>query len=262
MRYLRIYKQFIITSLNLLMVYRASLINHLINSVSWSIFLFVSVFFLTSKVSSIAGWDRAHLLLLAGVYNLIIGLFYVLFSRGLRDMSEIILMGKLDQYLLKPIDSQFHLSVREVNIPGSIRCIIGTIIIILVSAQANIYVSLLSFLMFLFSIAVTILFLYSIWFLVLTLLIWFPRLENLIDLLYAASGLGRYPREVLKPMQASPFAFLALPFFLTVSIPTKQLIGTATIQETCIFITLSVFLFLASRFFWKYALKSYTGSSI
>lgn len=244
------------------MVYRTNLLNHFINSLTWAGFLFVSVFFLTERVSSIAGWDRNHLLLLTSMYNLVIGLFYMIFSRGFRDLAEIIYMGKLDAYLLKPIDSQFHVSLREVNIPGGIRILIGAIFVGILLVNMHIRLELFPFLLFLVATIASVVFLYGSWFLILTLLIWFPRLENLNDFLYSTSGLGKYPREVLKPFSGTLFILPLLPFFLTVSIPTKQLLGEATGMEVGLFCLGAMVLFLGSRSFWRFALRSYAGGSV
>jgi ABC-2 type transport system permease protein len=244
------------------MVYRANLVNHLINSLVWGLFLFIQVYLLTSKVSSIAGWDRPALLLLTGVYDLVIGIFYLLFSRGFRDIAEIILMGKLDLYLLKPLDSQFHLSLREVNLPGSVRCFLGILIISLLSFQYHLTFSFTALCLFIVSTIGSVIFLYSAWFLVLTLLIWAPRVENLVDLLYTLTGLGKYPREILKPFPTSILTFLILPTLLTVSIPTKILLNNTSLPEIIGFNLFGLILLILSRKFWKFGLKFYTGGSI
>lgn len=261
-KYLRIYWQFVKINLSLLSVYRANLLNHFINSLTWSGFIIIAIFFLTERLTSIAGWDRSHLLLLAGMYNLVMGLFYMLFSRSFRDLAPIIFYGKLDSYLLKPIDSQFHVSLREVNIPGLIRVGLGVIMVAVLGYQAGAHVTLVSLILFLLVTIASVVFLYASWFMILTLLIWFPRLDNLVDFLYSTSGLGKYPREVLKPFSGSVFIFLIVPFFLTVSVPTKQLLGEASPSEVIGFSLLALGLIVCSRFFWKFALRSYVGGSV
>jgi len=261
-RYLRIYWQFIKINFNLLLVYRANLVNHVINSVAWTFFLFMSVFLLTSQVPSIAGWDRSSLLILASMYNLVIGVFYVICTTGFRDMASVIFLGKLDMYLLKPIDSQFHVSLHAVNLPGLVRPLIGAVCIAILLAQNNLHPSAFSLFLFVASLIVTLVFLYSVWFLIMTLLIWFPRLENLVELIFGISGQGKNPREVLKPFGSSPLIFLILPFFLTVSVPAKQLLGKGNLIEIIIFGAVAIVLFILSQLFWKYALRSYVGGSV
>jgi ABC-2 type transport system permease protein len=261
-KYLRVYWQFIKVNLSLLMVYRANLLNHLLNSLTWAGFLFVSVSFLTARVSSIAGWDRNHLLLLTSMYNLVIGLFYMIFSRGFRDLAEIIYLGKLDMFLLKPLDSQFQVSLREVNIPGGIRVVIGIALVCYMLVRMGFSVSFVSLGLCLVAVIAAVILLYAMWFLILTLLIWFPRLENLNDFLYSTSGLGKYPREVLKPFGGMIFILPLVPFFLTVSIPTRQLLGELAGTELLYFCLLALGVFVAARLFWRFALRFYSGGSV
>ena len=224
--------------------------------------MFMSVFLLTSQISSIAGWNRPSLLILASMYNLVIGVFYVICTTGFRDMASVIFLGKLDMYLLKPIDSQFHVSLHAVNLPGLVRPLIGAICIAVLLAQIDLHPSVISLFLFVVSLIVTLVFLYSVWFLIMTLLIWFPRLDNLVELIFGISGQGKNPRQVLKPFGGSPLIFLILPFFLTVSVPTEQLLGKGNILEVIIFGAIAVVLFLLSKLFWKFALRSYVGGSV
>ncbi|HSW89372.1 MAG TPA: ABC-2 family transporter protein [Patescibacteria group bacterium] len=261
-RYFKLYQQFVRINWKLLFAYRASLLNHVVNSLTWSGFLFISVLLLTNKVSSIAGWDRNALLLLAGMYNLVMGIYHSIFAKSLHGMAEIVLYGKLDAYLLKPFDSQFHLSLREVNIPGFLRCVIGIIMVAVLAPQNHIVLTVSTLVLFLLTLTISVVFLYSSWFSTLTLLIWFPRMDNLIDLMYGTSGLGRYPKEVIAPFHGTFMFFLLLPFFLVVSIPTKVLLDSANYLEIGLLSLLAVFFLFFSRYFWKFALRSYSGGSV
>src|SRR6185312_3229309 len=90
-------------------------INSTISSVGWGIISIISMYILTAKTSSIYGWNRNELLLLAGVYSVSIGIFHTIFSRNFDRFSKVIHLGDLDSILLKPIDSQFSLSFTLFN---------------------------------------------------------------------------------------------------------------------------------------------------
>jgi len=259
--YVRLYKQAFKINLAKLLVYRAAFIQGILTSIFWGVFLILSVFLLTTKISSIAGWDRMDLLVLASMYNVVVGLFYVLFSIGFHDLSTIIHTGKLDLYLLKPIDSQFLTSTLMVNFPNVIRCIAGVVTTGVLLHIMGVSVSLASILLCVAATAVSVLLFYSSWFILSTFLIWYSNLYNLIEILYMTTGFGRYPREVLNYVPLL-LTCIIIPFFLTVSIPTKILLGKGSLQELLLLCVLAFGSFIVSRVFWKFALRYYSGASI
>src|SRR2546429_474338 len=105
--YLKIYFLFLQLSWSSLLAYRASFINGTIANSLWSLFHVIAIILLTSKTSTVYGWTRNDLILLAASSHLLLGIFYFFCSRNLREFPETINRGKLDGLLLKPIDSQF-----------------------------------------------------------------------------------------------------------------------------------------------------------
>lgn len=259
-RYLKIYWQVLKLNFNVLVEYRIHLYNGIVNSFVWGGFLFVSVILLTSKISSIVGWSRADLLVLAAMYNVVIGLFYMIFSRNFHDFSDIIHMGRLDMFLTKPVDSQFLLSFRTVNYAGLTRCLIGIALTSLLLVREGVRVGAGELLGAALATLAAVWLLYGIWFIVVTLLIWFSRLSNLVDLLYTSTGFGRYPAETLRSAPQI-LIFLILPFFLTVSVPSKFLLGKGNVGELGILLVVAFLAVATSHLFWKFALRYYTGAS-
>ena len=102
--------------------------------------------------------------------------------------------------------------------------------------------------------------LYSIWFIVCTLIIWFPRLSNLVDLLYNLNGLARFPPEMIYGLKNFFLLFL-IPFTLTIALPTKVLFNRVLNGEIILLTAISFVLFWLSRKFWKFALRYYTSAS-
>ncbi len=259
-RYLRLYMVFLRFSYLNFSVYRANFINSTISTVGWGFFQLIWIHLLTIRTKSAFGWSREELIILAILYVIVIGLFHFLFTRNFDRFSRIIDRGDLDFLLLKPVDSQFIATNFIQSYPNLVRIILGVIFLISYIQLTHMKITLLGSVGFIFFIIFGIILLYSLWLFYCTLLIWFPRLTNIIDFLYTIDGMSRYPAEMMKGLSFIILIFI-LPFSLTIASPTKILIRGVLDGDVFGLLMLSVIMFIISRIFWKFALRHYTSAS-
>lgn len=259
-RYIDTYMTLLRLNFSNLMVFRGNLINNVVGSVVWGSFHFISILLLTSRTPSLYGWSRDELILLTASFSFLWGFFHIFLARNFERMSEIINLGELDGILLKPIDSQFLLSTNTVNFTGLVRVTLGVVALIIVSQRAYISFTFIQIGLYLLLVMCGILLIYSIWFSVTTMIIWFPRLTNLVEFLFMISGLSRYPPDMIRGFNNSLLLFL-LPITIFVSTPTKALINRLTVGDVLILLFFTSILFVFSRAFWKFALRYYTSAS-
>lgn len=259
-RYLSIYWALIKINFSLLFTYRANLYNSILISLGWGIVSLSSIFLLTSQITHVYGWTREELYLLTGFYSIIVGISHMLFSSGFERFARTISLGKLDTYLLSPIDTQLYFSLKEFRPVSLLRVLLGIIftsyIIGILHISFSVYMIVSSSIL-IFS---GVLLLYSLWFLVVTFMIWNPNLSNLIDFLYNFNNLGRYPPSLIIYTK-NIVLFLLIPFTLIGSVPARFILGKATLLELSGLVGCSVGLFILSRYFWKFALRFYTSAS-
>jgi ABC-2 type transport system permease protein len=244
----------------MLMTYRANFINSMIATIAWGLFSLFSVVILTSNTSSLYGWSRNELLLLNGYYGLIIGVFHVFFSRNLERFSQVIHFGELDAVLLKPLDSQFMLSLWMVNFASIMRLIIAGCYVWVVASGLSLTFDIGKVIVFASLSLFSIVLLYSLWFCVITLTIWFTKLSNVVELLYNITGMARYPQEMYMQLSWLLMAML-IPVTLLIATPAKVYLQRGTIQDCLMLIGLAVVFFAVSRKFWHFALRYYTSAS-
>ena len=70
---------------------------------------------LTNNVKSIFDWSKEEILLLAAILAIMIGIFNALFQANFDSFPNLVNKGKLDSYLLKPIDSQLILTMWNIK---------------------------------------------------------------------------------------------------------------------------------------------------
>jgi ABC-2 type transport system permease protein len=243
-----------------LIVYRVNFINNLLSSTVWGIFILVSMLLLTTRVPLAFGWTRAEMLVLTGMFTTTLGFFHGLFTRNFEQLSRIINSGRLDALLMKPIDSQFLVSMRTVNYAAIPRIIVGSLFSIYFLREQPVPVTMSSLLIFFVLIACGFLLLYSLWMLVVTLTMWFTRLSNLVDLMFSITGISRYPREMYQSVPSALFLMILPLTFIMIS-PTKMLLQKSSYVEAVGLIMMTGLFFFLSRKFWQFALKFYTSAS-
>ena len=243
-----------------LVVYRGNFLNNLFSNVAWGFFSLFSIVLLTYNTPAVFGWKREELWLLNGLYGLIIGFFHMFISNNMYHLSQVIHEGELDFVLVKPVDSQFAVSFWRINYAGIARVLMSLAYVFFVVQQLHIRFSALHVIGFLFLVPLALLLLYSLWFLVTTTMIWFTRTSNIIDLLFTVTGISRYPRELSQQLVSYIFFFL-LPFTFVINVPAKLLLQRLTLVDVGGLFIFALLLFLASRKFWKFALRYYTSAS-
>lgn len=260
-RYLSLYRTFIKLNIERFMAYRVDLINGILGSIVWGVFSIAMIYALTAKSASVFGWTRQELFVLVGVFNIMIGgTFRAMFAKNFDTLANTIQRGELDSVLLKPLDSQFMLSFQYISVYNVVRIILSIVFTGLMLQIAGISFSLFYFILFLFLAVLGIIILYAFWYIVLTLLIWFPDLYNLVETLYAIDSITRFPPNLLSEMRVF-FVFIFLPLTLVVATPAKALLHKVTTIDVLLMSMTAVIILFVSRKFWKFALRYYTSAS-
>lgn len=259
-RYLRIYLAILKINLAYLFAYRANFINNIIVSLGWGGFQIVWIVLLTGKRGDFFGWSQNDLVFLTLGYFMTLGIFHFLFSRNFDAFSRVMDRGELDSILLKPLDSQMHVTMRIVSYANMIRSLVGLVLIVVWTVVQRYPVTIMEIFLFGLYIGVGVMTIYSIWLLFSTTLIWYPNLSNMIDLLYTINGFARYPAEIVRNSGKIVLYFL-IPLLLTISTPVKILLHKNAFGDVIILSLCCGVLFMASRMFWKYSLRHYTSAS-
>lgn len=259
-RYFRIYKAIIRINIAFILAYRTSFINGIVSSLGWGAFQIIWITLLTNKARTVFGWKQDEMILLAMGYIVSLGIFHFLFSRNFDAFSRIIDRGEFDSHLLKPLDTQFLISTMILSCPNIIRTIVGIGLVTWWASIHQYHIGIFEVLNFSFLIGVGVLLMYSIWFIFITTLIWYPNLNNMVEFLYTLNGLSRYPAEMIK-MSGKLILYLFIPMTLVVATPIRSLINKNMWPDEFLLLTICVILLYLSRRFWKHSLKYYTSAS-
>ena len=83
------------------------------------------------------GWSRAEVITLVGAYQIITGLMAAFVAPNLNRMTAYITEGELDSVLLRPVSSQFYLTLRWINVAELSNVASGIVVLVIGLVQSG-----------------------------------------------------------------------------------------------------------------------------
>ncbi|MEO1003914.1 MAG: ABC-2 family transporter protein [Cyanobacteria bacterium J06638_7] len=209
---------------------------------------------------ALGGWSWSSVLVVLGAYTCLDGLTSTLLRPNLSRIVNHVQEGTLDFVLLKPIDSQFWLSLRTLSPAGLPELAVGVGLMLWAARQelgALAPASVLAAALLLLAAAVI---LYALWFVLAATSIWFVKTWNATEVLRATLTAGRYPVSAY-PSGLRTLFTLVLPLAFLTTVPAEALLGRLTPAGGVISLLVAALALAISRLFWRFALRFYTSAS-
>ena len=223
----------------------------------------LSLFFAPSAAggsSMLGGWSWPQALVVQGIYTLLDGVATTWLRPNLGAIVTHVREGTLDFVLLKPIDSQFWLSLRTLSPAGLSELALGLGLIGWALPRTGAVVGPHQVALALVLMAAGGLILYALWFLLAATSIWFVKTWNATEVLRAALTAGRFPVTAYPPGLRLLFT-LVLPVAFLTTVPAQALLGRASAGWVAGSLAMAGISVVLSRSFWRFALRHYTSAS-
>jgi ABC-2 type transport system permease protein len=211
---------------------------------------------LFSGQSTLGGWTWNEALIVLGLYTLLDGFTSCLLQPNLSKIVNHVQQGTLDFVLLKPVDSQLWLSLRCFSPWGAPGLLAGCVLVVLGLPEIRPQSLLLGGLLLASGAAI----LYSLWFSLAALSIWFVKVWNATEVLRYTLVAGRYPVSAYPPALRLVFVFV-LPVAFMTTVPSQALLGQGSWHWALGSVLMAAVSLIASRLFWQFALRHYTSAS-
>ena len=259
-KYLKVYTKFLHTSLASELEYKTNILIDFITaifSLIGSIFL-LSIFFQSN--STIGGWKFEQALIIQGIYTILNGITNTWFNTNLTEIVKHIREGTLDFVLLKPIDSQFFISLKKIAPSGLLEIMLGFCLLLYCIRINQINFNLSFLTLSLITIVCAICILYSLWFFISTTTIWFVKTWNATEVLRSFLYIGRFPLNSFS-FSLRIFFSVFIPIAFITTIPSEVFLGISQIWKILLEVIVTSVFLIASRKFWLFALKFYSSAS-
>ena len=177
-------------------------------------------------------------------------------ERLLMDIQK----GTFDYVLVKPIDAQVQVSVREVRVWQSIDILAGALILAdgLIRLGAPISTGQVG--LFVITLALGILLISTMWLLLSCIAFWVVRVDNIFELFDNIASAGRLPVDIYPRWMRVILTYL-VPMAFAVTVPAQVIVGTVTVTNMLIQAGVTLVFVVVTRLVWRSALIRYSGAS-
>ncbi len=271
--YLRVARTFLRNSLVRDMTFRANFLIDTVSSMVWVLMnlgFYVLIFEYTPMIGAGTGWGKYQFFLFLGTTLIINSLTRGLFLGNAIELSEHIRNGTLDFILLKPIDTQFLVSLGRIEWSALGPLGFGVLLMGHAFWQLGYVPGPLAVVLFIFYVACGSAIYYSLMIALSATAIWFGRNQSLLDFWFYITNFSRYPMEIYRGAWGDPlrwtFTYL-VPVLVAVNVPARMVVRPLDVQTAADW-TLPLFTIFAtivslaaSRWIFQRALLSYRSAS-
>jgi ABC-2 type transport system permease protein len=261
-RYLEIYWLMIRNSLIREMNFKANFILWMIVELLWFVGQIVFLEVLFSHTDRIGDWTKWECVLLVGTHQLTSQIFQAFFYVNLAELPDLIRTGRLDLFLVLPVDAQFAVSTRRFGMDNVVNALVGVAIVIFSLVQLHVTPAPAAIVLYAVTIGLGVAVHYAVLFFLATIAFWIVRAQGLIYGYYNVFNIARYPDVVFRGVFRVIFSYL-IPVIIVANVPTRTLArafespwpGLAQLAGA------SLFVIVGTRAFWHFALRRYSSAS-
>jgi ABC-2 type transport system permease protein len=277
--YLRVFLTFARNSLVRDMTFRTNFLLESLASLSWmlaNLGFYLLIFSHTRYIGRGSGWGQYEFFVFLSTTMFVNSLVQAFFMANVDEFSEMIRTGRLDFALLKPIDTQFVISLQKIDWSSLVNFAAGGVLLAfslvkLAARPANpLQLEPLMAVLYTLYVLCGVAILYSLMIALSATSIWLGRNQTLYDFWFYITNFSRYPMEIYSGPWGRPlrwvFTFL-VPVLVVVNVPAR-LLAQPLRPETSLHWTLAAFAIVAtvaslaaSRWVFNRALTSYRSAS-
>lgn len=277
-QYTRVFLTFARNSLIRDMTFRANFIIECIASLSWTMMNLGFYLLIFSQIDQrrIADWQQSEFFAFIATTWIVNSIVQAFFMPNAEEFSELIRTGKLDFALLKPIDTQFLISLQKMDWSSLSNFLAGGILLVVSlwqltgAATDPLTVTPILVAMYVFYLLCGVAIMYSLMISLAATSIWLGRNQTLYDFWFYLTNFSRYPMEIYNGRFGAPlqwfFTFI-VPVLIVVNVPAR-IVAQPLRPETSVEMWLALFAIaatagclLGSRWVFKRALLSYRSAS-
>ena len=268
--YLRVFFTFVRNSLVRDMTFRGNFIIDAITSMAWmflNLAFYLLVFRYTNSIGKNTGWEQYQFFLFFATGLLINSVVQAFFMTNVDEMTDLIRTGGLDFILVKPIDTQFLVSLRRIEWSSLSNLVLGLVLLGYSLLRLAYLPGLLQVVLYGVYVVCGVTIYYSLMIALASSTVWMGRNLTLYDFWFYITTFSRYPMEIYtgplgRPLQS--FFTFVIPVLVVVNVPARMLVWPLEEQNwplAAFAILAAAACLTASRWVFQQALGSYRSAS-
>ena len=277
--YHRVFLTFARNSLVRNMMFRANFLIECVSSVTWTMMnlgFYLLIFQYTGSIGANTGWGKWEFFAFLATTMLVNSIVQAFFMPNCEDISELIRTGGLDFALLKPIDTQFLISLEKVDWSSLANFAAGIVLLVVSLVQMttrpeNPFVLRPEMIvLYVFYVLCGVAILYSLMIALSATSIWLGQNRSLYDFWFYITNFSRYPMEIYSGRLGTPLRLACtfiIPVLIVVNVPAQIIARPVDPQGYTVW-PLALFALVAtagslavSRWVFLASLRSYRSAS-
>ena len=231
--YLSVLAMFARNSLVRDMTFRTNFLIECVTSLTWMLMnlgFYVLIFNYTRSLGPGTGWGQYEFFAFLATTMIVNSLVQAFFMPNCEEVSELIRTGGLDFALLKPIDTQFLISLRKMewsslsNFVGGLCLLMYSVYRLTTRGENPVVLSPLTVGLYLFYVGCGVAILYSLMIGLAATSIWLGQNRSLYDFWFYITNFSRYPMEIYQGRIGTPLQLICtfiIPVLIVVNVPAR-----------------------------------------
>lgn len=241
------------------MEFRAQFFAGIVAYVVWSgvSLLFIEAVF---KQNAVMGWTRNEMWVLYGTCLILESLCWGLLGPNMWRFSGMVRDGGLDMVLCRPVNTQFMVSARYVDLNGVLNSIPGWGVLLFGLHKLGYWPGIGQWLVWACLLLCGFIMAYCLWFAVVICAIWTVKIESAAVIFEPVMQMARFPVNIY-PRSWQWMLTFVLPLAFLTTFPTQALLGQGTAWALPVALTMATLLLTATNLFFNFALRFYSSAS-
>jgi ABC-2 type transport system permease protein len=269
-RYFRVLLTFARNSLVRAMTFRTNFVLESVTSLCWvfmNLGYYILIYRYTSSIGRDNGWGEYQFFVFLATGQFINSLLQTFFMPNAEEFSELVNSGALDFALLKPIDTQFLVSLGKVEWHELTNFVFAATLLAYSLVRLDHVPGVIEIVLYPFYILCGVAILYSLMITLAATTVWLGRNQSIYEFWFYITNFSRYPLEIYRGPLGTPLQIVftyILPVMVVVNVPARLLAKPfeASQWPLAVFALAATALSLAgSRWLFGRALEGYRSAS-
>jgi ABC-2 type transport system permease protein len=228
--YLRVLATFARNSFVRDMTFRGNFLIEAVTSLGWAsmnLAFYVLIFRYTPMIGAGTGWGRYEFFLFFATGLLISSLVQTFFMTNADELSDLIRLGGLDFILLKPMDTQFLVSLKRIDWSSLPNFAVGAALLAYALVELHYAPGPTEILLYPLYLACGVVIYYSLMMTMAAATVWMGRNLTLLDFWFYLTNFNRFPMEIYGGPYGLPLRWLLtfiIPVLVVVNVPAEILL--------------------------------------
>lgn len=240
--------------------YRANFWVQLGNSVIVLATGIVAISLVFYQTDTLGGWNRPELVALMGIHIMIGGVIRTLIQPNVTRLLEEVQEGKLDYALIRPIDSQLLVSVREISLWSIIDVVLGLGVVTWAALNMAGIVGVPQVLAFLVTALCGVVIMYCIWMAMATITFKLVDIYRSVQVLGGIYDAARWPVSIYPGWLRGALTFV-IPLAFAVTVPAEAVSARLDWSMLVWALVVTTLAATLTRRLWRWGVRGYSGAS-